>query len=166
VFAGALVGVAIDATAAAAQERRLNLVFCAAGAFVAASAYALSVAPSIYAHSEFWTTSPTFFFVRAGVMTAAIGVACLWEQRSRTVGWSFMEQLGRTSLFIYWIHVELVYGLISLPLHKSLTLGQAWLGFFLFSVLMLLCSIGKDRFIRWWRRGHTQPSAPLPAGAV
>ena len=34
-------------------------------------------------------------------------------------------QLGRTSLFIYWIHVELVYGLISLPLHRALSLPAA-----------------------------------------
>ena len=26
-------------------------------------------------------------------------------------GWSPLLQLGRTSLFIYWIHVEMVYGL-------------------------------------------------------
>ena len=30
-----------------------------------------------------------------------------------------LVQLGRTSLFIYWIHVELVYGLISRPLHRG-----------------------------------------------
>jgi uncharacterized membrane protein len=166
VFAGALIGLAIDATTASGEERRLNLFFCGSGALIAASAYGLSFAPSPYASSEFWTTSPTFFFLRGGVMTAAIGLAYFWGQRRARSGWSFMEQLGRTSLFIYWIHVELVYGLVSMRLHKALTLEEAWLGFFLFSALMLLCSIGKDRFIRWWRRGHTQPRAPLPAGAV
>jgi hypothetical protein len=33
---------------------------------------------------------------------------------------------GSKLLFIYWIHVELVYGLISLPIHKTFTHLQAW----------------------------------------
>ncbi len=39
-----------------------------------------------------------------------------------------LQQLGRTSLFIYWIHIELIYGLMVRPLHKSLTLrpGMDW----------------------------------------
>jgi uncharacterized membrane protein len=36
-----------------------------------------------------------------------------------------LETLGRTSLFVYWVHVEVAYGWISYPLHKALTLGPA-----------------------------------------
>jgi hypothetical protein len=69
-----------------------------------------------------------------------------------------MQQLGRTSLFIYWIHVEMVYGLISLPLHKRLPLGGAWLAFGAFCVFMLLCSLLKDRVVAWWRA--RKPGSP------
>ena len=50
----------------------------------------------------------------------ASALAYLWEQRP-TAGrrWSPLQLLGRSSLFVYWIHVELVYGLISLPLHGA-----------------------------------------------
>ena len=58
----------------------------------------------------------------------------------RGARWSPLQQLGRTSLFIYWIHVEMVYGLISLPIHMSLTLRRAW-ALVAFSVFMLVCSI-------------------------
>jgi fucose 4-O-acetylase-like acetyltransferase len=79
-------------------------------------------------------------------------VAYVWESRpGGATTWSPVRQLGRTSLFIYWIHVEMVYGLISLPLHKSLSLGQALLGLVLFSLFMLICSIAKDRAVGWWR---------------
>ncbi len=61
-----------------------------------------------------------------------------------------MEQLGRSSLFIYWIHVEMVYGLISLRLHKALTHPQAWAAYVALVLLMLLVSIEKDRIVRWW----------------
>jgi hypothetical protein len=53
--------------------------------------------------------------------------------------------MGRTSLFIYWIHIELIYGLVVRPLHKSLSLGQAWMGVLIFGLLMLILSLLKDR---------------------
>ena len=53
--------------------------------------------------------------------------------------------MGRTSLFIYWIHVEMVYGLISLRIHKSMTLPQAWAAFAAVALFMLFCSVMKDR---------------------
>ena len=40
--------------------------------------------------------------------------------------WSPLQAFGRSSLFVYWIHVEMVYGLISLPLHGALSLSWAW----------------------------------------
>ena len=35
--------------------------------------------------------------------------------------------LGRSSLFVYWIHVEMVYGVLGRPFRRSLTL-EASLG--------------------------------------
>jgi len=102
--------------------------------------------------SFFWTTSPAFFFLRAGLMTAGIAAAYAWESRpGGAERWSPLRQLGRTSLFIYWIHVEMIYGLISRPLHRSLTLAHASLAFAAFALFMLACSIAKDRVVRSWR---------------
>ena len=54
---------------------------------------------------------------------------------------------------------EMVYGLISLPLHNALTLRQSLLLFVLFSGFMLGCSIAKDRVVTWWeeRRVRVDP---------
>jgi hypothetical protein len=123
----------------------------AAGLAVAALSFGLSYLPSPYPNSDFWTTSPAYFFIRAGILTAAIGAAYAWHSRpGGAVKWSPLRQLGRTSLFIYWIHVEMVYGLISLPLHKALTLPQALVGYALFGGFMLACSLAKDRAVAWW----------------
>ncbi len=59
--------------------------------------------------------------------------------------------LGRSSLFVYWIHVELVYGMISHPLHGAFSLWGAWIGLLLFWPLMLAAVVWKDRVTKWWR---------------
>ena len=75
--------------------------------------------------------------------------------------WSPLQQLGRTSLFIYWIHVEMVYGLISLRIHKSLTHPQAWAAFAGFALFMLFCSVMKDRVVAGLAANKGRPWAPV-----
>jgi hypothetical protein len=152
VMAGALAGVMLDAARSPEADRRVNLGFAAAGLTIAFAAYQASFLPALWVRSSFWTTSASFFFIRLGVLIASIGLAYVWEQRP-TAGrrWSPLQLLGRSSLFIYWIHVELVYGLISLPLHGAFSVRGAWIGLVLFCLLMLAAAAGKDRAMKWWR---------------
>lgn len=158
VSAGAFAGVILDAARSADADRRANIGFAIAGLVMVAAAYELSFLPPLHARSSFWTTSASFFFIRLGAIVAALGLAYLWEQRP-TAGrrWSPLQLLGRSSLFIYWIHVELVYGLISLPLHGAFTLRGAWAGLVLFCLLMLAAAVAKDRTIKWWRGRPVSP---------
>jgi uncharacterized membrane protein len=167
VFAGVVAGLFLDTTpsAPAIDEARANALIFIAGWTIAGAAFAASYQPSPYPHSSFWHTSPSFFFIRAGLMIAAIGVAYLWQSRPGGLQkWSPLRQMGRSSLFIYWIHVEMVYGLISLPLHNALTLPQSLLLFVVVSGFMLGCSIAKDRVVAWWQerrvRGARAHNAP------
>ena len=162
VFAGAIVGSLLSAIAQS-REARLNAWLCCTGLAAAGIAYAASYLPSPYPSSNFWTTSPCYFFLRAGLMTTAVGVAYAWQSRpGGHQKWSPLAQLGRTSLFIYWIHVEMVYGLISVRLHKALTLRQSLMALLFFCLFMLLCSIAKDRVVAWWRTSRSRPT-PAPA---
>lgn len=151
VFAGAGAGMAIDAARTTADERRVNLILGFGGAALASVAYGASYLPTPYRYTYFWTTSPAFLLMRIGILSAAVALAYAWERRTRQPRWSPLQQLGRTSLFIYWIHVEMVYGLMSLPLHKALTFRSALLALGAFAVLMLACSVAKDRVVAWWR---------------
>ncbi|MEP6914421.1 MAG: heparan-alpha-glucosaminide N-acetyltransferase domain-containing protein [Acidobacteriota bacterium] len=157
VFAGGLVGVLLDGARTRETESPLNAWIFGGGAAVAIASYLASFLPSAFVGSTFWGSSPAFFLLRAGVITAAVGLAYAWDVRPWARRWSPMQQLGRTSLFIYWIHVEMAYGLISLPLHKHLSHEQAWIGVFLFSLFMLLCSVAKDRVVAWWRDRAAPP---------
>jgi len=152
--AGAVTGTLIESARVPSVERRANLGFALAGIAIAVVAYGASALPTPYAHSEFWTSSPSFFFLRTGIMTASIGLVYAWEQRRHETRLSrALRLLGQSSLFIYWIHVEMVYGLISLPLHGALTLGQAWAALGLFCLFMLGCAVLKMRVADWWGRG-------------
>ena len=166
VFAGAVLGVLVDATphrkvagtfpgkvpATFSGEARLNFWFGAGGVTLAVSALAASYLPPIYANTDFWTTSPTYFLIKVGVMSTAVALAYAWDRRpGRPERWSPMQALGRSSLFVYWIHVEMVYGLISLPLHKALTLVQAGAALAAFAAFMLACALAKERVVALWR---------------
>src|SRR6185436_7066409 len=75
VTAGALIGVFLDAARTLEADRRLNLGFAVGGLLAAAAAYKASFLPPLWVPSSFWTTSASFFFIRLGLMTAAIGLA-------------------------------------------------------------------------------------------
>jgi uncharacterized membrane protein len=158
-LAGAAVGLWLDSARTAEEERRINIVFAAIGIVLAAAAYEASFLPSIYREASFWTTSPTFFFLRLGVLILSLPVAYAWNRV--WTGRSVMQEFGRASLFIYWIHVELAYGVLSSPLHKTLTLGQAFLAYAIFTVALFGAAKLKDQIVDWWNVGRLQPSGAL-----
>jgi uncharacterized membrane protein len=150
-FAGVIVGLVLDSIRTRKEELGANLAFTLIGTAIALGAHTLSFLPTLYQQSYYWTTSPAFFFVRLGIMTAAIGLAYAWELRPGHHRWSPLQQLGRTSLFIYWIHVEMVYGGLSRPLRERLSWAQVWVALALFCLFMLGCSILKDRIVGRWK---------------
>jgi len=152
--AGAFVGVLIDHAREPHIERRLMVALGLGGVALALGGYWASFYPSPLPNSRFWTTSPSFFFLRLGLLVASIAVAYAWERRP-TAGrrWSPLQLLGRSSLFIYWIHVEMVYGIVSTPLHGGLRLRWAWTALVAFWAFMVLCAVAKDRTVRWWKAG-------------
>ena len=166
VFAGAIVGLILDGLRTRQQEHLANLGFALVGIGLTIAAYELSFFPTWYPQSHFWTTSPAFFFLRLGIMTAAIGIAYAWGLRpGGDEKWSPLQQLGRTSLFIYWIHVEMVYGLLSRPLHKRLSWELSWVALALFCLFMLWCSIYKNRVVARRRQKSAQLPPPREATA-
>jgi fucose 4-O-acetylase-like acetyltransferase len=72
------------------------------------------------------------------VLSLPIGYAWVhapWRNKLST--WSPLEDFGRSSLFVYWIHVEMVYGFFSRPLRAALTLESALAAYVLFTVFLL-----------------------------
>ena len=157
---GAVAGELVYACQSAQRERRLQWQLLCAGVAGMVVAYALSFRPPIYANTNFWTSSPTFFFIRLGLNTALLPIAW-WIDRfhgfarqrwpsaftAPDVPGRVVTTLGRSSLFVYWIHVEMVYGVIALPLRRVLPLELSLLGTVLLCALLYRIVRVKDRLL-------------------
>jgi uncharacterized membrane protein len=100
----------------------------------------------IYAVYDYWHNSPNFFLMRCGILlllTLAIFVWCRW--RWVTEGFSPFIQFGKTSLLVYWVHIEFVYGRLSIlpKFHSTILLATA--GMVVIFAAMLGISIWRTR---------------------
>jgi uncharacterized membrane protein len=96
----------------------------------------------IYPVFDFWHTSPEFFLMRVGfLLLFVLGayVWCRWGFGQK--GFSPLIQLGNTSLLVYWVHIELVYGKFAILPHRSQGIAGASVGFLVIFLLMLALSL-------------------------
>jgi len=143
-LAGGAAGFWLD-TRVPGKERRANRALLVGGAALVLAGYGASFLPPIYEQTNFWTSSPTFFFIRVGILMMLVGAAYVCHADHTGP----LAELGRSSLFVYWIHVEMAYGVVSAPLHKRLPLEQAYLGFILFSLFLYGLVRMKERVLRF-----------------
>ena len=144
-FAGAGVGLLIDATRDGRRERLVMLGLALGGAAMWVASYARSLTPGLFDDPAAWVGSPTFFYLRLGTLLALVPAAWM-AGRAR-----WLQEFGRSSLFVYWIHVEMVYGLVSYPLHLALPLLWSWIGLGLFTVFIYRIVLMKNRWVPAWR---------------
>jgi len=101
----------------------------------------------LYAVYDFWRTSPNFFLARTGIMLMILflGYAwCRWGAAQR--GFSPLIEMGKSSLLVYWVHIEFVYGGLSiLPKHR-MGIGAATLGLLAISSGMTALAYWRNRF--------------------
>jgi uncharacterized membrane protein len=100
----------------------------------------------IYATYDFWHTSPNFFLIRVGlllVILAAVYFWCRWGLGQW--GFSPLVQMGQTSLLIYWVHIEFVYGRFSILPKRAQNIRMASVGLLAIFLSMLLLSVLRTR---------------------
>jgi uncharacterized membrane protein len=88
---------------------------------------------------------PGSFFFRLGIIAMMAWLGWLATRRSgdRVTP---VRQLGRTSLLIYWVHVEICYGFGTRPFQKKLSFGQALVAYLLLCLAMYGLSLLKTRY--------------------
>lgn len=135
---------------AEAVERVMQWATLLGLAVIAASAYCANLPYSIYTNSDYWLNSPALPLTRLGVALIILAFAYLWMRHSE--GWSWVRQLGTTSLLVYWVHIELIYGRWLGSWKGALNVGQTAAAAAVLIVLMVLLSYIRtnwDRINGW-----------------
>lgn len=114
----------------------------------------------IYSAYDFWHTSPNFFLIRVGlllIILAAVYAWCRWG--AGQWGFSPIVQLGQTSLLVYWVHIEFVYGRFSILPKRAQDIRTASLGLLTIFLSMLALSLARtklkgrgEELLGWLRR--------------
>jgi uncharacterized membrane protein len=167
VFAGAGIGLLLvwGSRSIAAREARLHAALAVAGITLAAFGLIAGSRPRLFAGSSFWTTSPEFFVLRIGVLVATLGALYGLERAlsDRSSVLLPLERLGRASLFVYWIHVEMVYGYLSWPIRRGLSVPQAGVAYAAFCLFIYGLVVLWESLSWPWR--HSGSGPPESTGA-
>ena len=160
-FAGAAVGSLVAAARDESAEDVLHAALALAGAALVVIGVFASAQPRVFPGATFWTTSPTWFAIRIGIMMAMLAALARIDRpltrvrcdgvRGRVWWSSPLARLGRSSLFVYWIHVELVYGYASYFWWKALPLWATGLAYAAFCAAMYGLVLLRDRAVAAWR---------------
>jgi uncharacterized membrane protein len=146
-FAGLAVGVLLFSEWPMKNPGRAMVLFGTGGAALFFLSRWLDARPvQIYAAYDYWHTSPNFFLARVGVVMLVVlaGYAwCRWGLGA--TGFSPWMQLGQTSLLVYWVHMDFVYGCFSLFDQQSQGIRGATLGLFEITIAMVLLSMARTR---------------------
>lgn len=157
--AGAAAGFLLARARAEGREGRTVAALAAFGAAAIPAALLLDRLPQVYPRYDFWWTSPNYFLIKVGILLLVLGVSYAWDRAPWTAWPSALRQMGRTSLLIYWVHIEIVYGGIVAPgLRKDLGVAGASWGLALLTLAMLLLSILRTEWPRWRPRLQRTPA--------
>ncbi len=150
-FAGLAIGFLLLSDWARQREAAIFGVAGAAGVALIYLARWMDARPqSLYAVYDFWHTSPNFFLIRVGLLLAILAVTYAWcRWGAGQWGFSPLIQLGQTSLLVYWVHIEFVYGRVSILPKHAVGVEVASIGLAAICVAMLLLSVWRTR----WKRG-------------
>lgn len=98
---------------------------------------------SLYPSVDFWINSPGLTFIKLGVILVILAVTFLWTHHGAGEGWSWVRQLGTTSLLVYWVHIELVYGRWFGFWKENLTVAQCTLAALTLILMMIALSYSR-----------------------
>jgi uncharacterized membrane protein len=147
-FAGLAIGFLLQSDWTRKHEALVLVAAGLAGIALIEGARWLDARPfHLYSIDDFWHTSPSFFLIRVGCLWIILCASyAWWRWGAGVVGFSPLIQLGQTSLLVYWVHIELVYGRFAILRKQSQTIRGATVGLVTIFLMMLALSMVRTRF--------------------
>ena len=151
-----------------AVERAMQWAAILGGGLILTCQYFANLPFSLYAKTEYWLNSPAQILSKLGVILLIVPLAYLWTRYAAKGGWSWVRQFGTTSLLVYWVHIELVYGRWLSPWKNGLNVGQTVVAAICLILMMLGISAAKTNRYRlramltewgWWFSPRTGNAA-------
>jgi hypothetical protein len=151
--AGSLIRVVRDEE----MDRTMQWSAILGGMLMLGSQYVSGLPYSIYAKSEYWLNSPAQVLTKLGVILLVLPLGFLWTRYGATDRWSLVRQFGTTSLVVYWVHIELVYGRWLYFWKENLDVAQTVAAAVLVILLMLCFSLARSN---WTKLKSLIPTLP------
>lgn len=155
-FAGLATGFILQSERSRQRETSTFFSMGAAGLLLIAAARFFDALPrQLYPVYDYWHTSPNFFLLRLGMLLVILTASyswCRWiigKRRAEQWGFSPLIQLGQASLLVYWVHLEFVYGRVSILPKHAVSVRTASAGLLVIFLAMLLLA-----FLRTRLKGH------------
>jgi uncharacterized membrane protein len=153
-FTGLAAGFILFSEKGRARSAQTLTLFAVIGSLAILAAYQFDHSSiHLYSTYDYWHTSPNFLMMRVGLLLVISFLSyawCRWGLATR--GFSPLIQLGQTSLLVYWVHIEFVYGRFSLLPKRAETIPTATRGFIEITLFMLILSLIRTR-IDWKKIG-------------
>ncbi len=152
-FAGLAFGFLLQSAWARAHETRIFLILGAIGALLIEFSRWLDAQPrQFYPVYDYWRTSPQFFLIRLGMLLVILTASYAWcrwvlglaeRWLPKELRFSPLIQLGQASLLVYWVHIEFVYGRVSILPKHQMSIGGASLGLLAITLSMLVLAYAR-----------------------
>lgn len=165
-FAGLAIGFVLLSDFAKKHQTKAFVALAAAGILACLLSVLFDASPvRFYSTSayDYWHTSPNFFLMRCGILLIILFSAyawCRWGFAHH--GFSPVIQLGQTSLLVYWVHMEFVYGSLSILPKGKCSIASATAGLVVIFLAMLALSMGRT----YWKKRAVRASEPRPSVAA
>jgi len=147
-FAGLAVGFLLFTSFARRREPLFLFLLGLSGVALCYLSQIFDSSPThLYAVYDYWHSSPNFLLMRCGILLVILFFVygwCRWGLAQ--VGFSPVIQLGTSSLLVYWVHIEFVYGGMSILPKRACSIPKATLGLFLIFLAMLVLSLLRTRY--------------------
>lgn len=122
-------------------------------ALIGISRWLDEVSVQLYPAYDYWHTSPEFFLLRVGMLMMILSATYAWcRWGAGQWGFSPLIQLGQASLLVYWVHIEFVYGRVSILSKHSQGIGSATEGLVVITLAMLALAYVRTHTKGWTKR--------------
>jgi uncharacterized membrane protein len=153
-FAGLAVGFILQSDWTRTRQAQVFFYCGVAGLLLIALSRWLDAWPrQIYPIYDYWHTSPEFFLIRVGMLMVILTASYAWcRWGAAQWGFSPLIQLGQASLLVYWVHIEFVYGRVSILPKRAQTIGTATAGLVVITAAMIVLAYIRTHAKGWMKK--------------